>query len=264
MAIRKPIFVIPIDLGAIATGNEISGKPASNLNRNKAIGLTWKSSGDTNLWVRGDLTTAKPIDFMTLISANALAGTLIRLRLGDTQAEVDGTADYDSTAVAFINPSITRADGLYHSHLEIGATYTKRWWRIDITGHTGDFEASTLVLGQAITPSRFYDIGFERGVRDLGSLDFSRFGVFDEEEGAIFRTLDFTMAWQTEAELEASFRPMVESLGSRGVVLVVFDPEATTYRQAKTYLGVMAKPPFAKGTKKPATFAMDFSITSMI
>lgn len=263
MAILKPIFVIPLNLGTIATGNEIAGKPASNLNRAKAIGLTWKTSDATNVWARGDFASAKAVNFMSLVSANALPGTLIRLRLGDTQAEVDGVADYDSAAVAFISPSITREDGLYHSHLEF-ASITKRWWRIDVTGHTGAFEGSTLVLGATITPSRFYNLGFERGIRDLGSIEFSRFGVFDEEEGAIFRTLDFTLGWITEAELEASFRPMVESLGSRGIVYACFDPEATAYRQGKTYLGVMAKPPFAKGTKKPATFAMDFQIVSMI
>lgn len=264
MAIRKPIFIVPLELGTIATGNEIAGKPATNLNRKKAIGLTWKSSGATNLWARGDFGSAKSIDFMALVSANALAGTTIRLRLGATQAAVDGTAGYDSAALTFISPSITRTDGVYHSHLEIGSVQSFRWWRIDIAGHTGDFEASTLVLGAAITPSRFYNLDFERGVRDLGSLDFTRWGVFDEEDGAIFRTLDFTMGWMAEAEYETSFRPMAETLGARGIVHVVFDPDPTTYRQAKTYLGVLGKPPAARGIKKPATFAMDFSIVSMI
>lgn len=263
MPVRKPIFIIPLELGTITTGNEIAGKPAANLNRKKAISLTWKSSGTANLWARGDFGSAKSIDFMSLVSANALAGTTIRLRLGATQAAVDGVAGYDSTALAFISPSI--ADGVpVHSHLEIGSVQSYRWWRIDIAGHTGDFEASTLVLGKTIEPSRYYNIGFERGIRDLGSLSFSRFGVFDEEDGAIFRTLNFTLAWQTEAEIETSFLPMAEALGSRGVVFVCFDPQAAAYRQSKTYLGVMDKPPFATGTKKAATYSQEFQIVSMI
>ena len=263
MPVRKPIFVVPLELGTITTGNEIAGKPAANLNRKKAISLTWKSSGTANLWARGDFGSAKSIDFMSLVSANALAGTTIRLRLGATQAAVDGVAGYDSTALAFISPSI--ADGVpVHSHLEIGSVQSYRWWRIDIAGHTGDFEASTLVLGKTITPSRFYNLDFERGIRDLGSLDFTRWGVFDEEDGAIFRTIDFTMGWMTEAEYETSFRPMIETLGARGIVHVMFDPDPTTYRQGKTYLGVLGKPPAARGIKKPATYAIDFSIVSMI
>ena len=264
MTIRKPFFVVPLDLGTIVAGNAVLGHSVFHLDRKKAIGLTWKTNGASNVWARGDFGAAKAVDFMALVSANALPGTLIRLRLGDTQAEVDGTADYDSTALTFISPAITRADGLYHSHLELGATYTKRWWRIDITGHTGDFEAATLVLGKTVTPGRFYNTDFQHGVRDLGDLSFSRFGVFDEEDGAIFRTTEFTLGWITEAEFEASFRPMTETLGKRGILFACFDPEATAYRQAKTYLGVLDKPPFAKGVKKPATFAMDFALVSMI
>jgi len=264
MAILKPNFTVPLDLGTIATGNEIAGYPAINLKRFKAIGLTWKSSGSSNLWVRGDFGSAKPVDFCSMVSANALPGTTIRLRLGDTQAEVDGTADYDSGAVAFINPSITRADGLYHSHLELPSVQTKRWWRIDIGGHTGDFQASMLVLGQKVTPTKFYNLDFEFGTKDLGNLSWGRFGVMDEEPGFILRTADFTLGWVSEAEFEASFRPMLESLGTRGICHVCFDPQANTYRQAKTFMGRLAKSPYAKGIRKPQTYTMDFSLESFI
>lgn len=265
MTIRKPLFVIPLDLGTVVAGNAVLGHSVFHLNRPKAIGLTWKTDGASNVWARGMFAASQTIDFCAMIAANALPATKIRLRLGATQADVDGgSAPYDSGAVDFISPAVTRASGLYHSHLELSSPQAATWWRVDITGHTGDFEAATLVLGAGITPSRFYNLDYERGVRDLGSLDFSRWGVFDEEEGAIFRTLDFTLGWQTEAEMEASFYPMMETLGSRGVVYVCFDPQANTYRQSKTYLGVLAKPPFAKGAKKPATFSQDYSLISMI
>lgn len=264
MAVRKPIFVIPLNLGTIVAGDAALGHSVFHINRPKAIGLTWKTTGPSNVWARGMFAASRTIDFCAMIAANALPGTLIRLRLGTTQAEVDGVAPYDSGAVAFIAPAVTRESGLYHSHLELPSPQNATWWRIDITGHTGAFEASTLVLGKSITPSRYYNLDFERGIRDLGSLEFSRYGVFDEEEGAIFRTLDFSLGWQTEAEIEASFLPMMEKLGTRGIVYVCFDPEATTYRQSKTYLGVMAKPPGARGNKKPATFSQDFQIVSMI
>lgn len=263
MAIRKPLFVVPLDLGTVATGNEVAGFAASNLGRHKALGLTWKSSGNTNLWVRGQFAASRAIDFMSLISANALPGTLIRLRLGTSQAEVDGgSAPYDSTALAFISPAITRDDGLYHSHLEIGSVQNATWWRIDITGHTGDFQAAHLVLGNSIEPSRFYNLDFQYGARDLGGLDFSRWGVFDESPGAVLRRLEFTLAWVSEAEFEASFRAMMET--PRQIVYLCFDPEANTYRQARTYMGALEKPPFARGNKKPLTFTQDFVLNSMI
>ena len=301
-----PFAVIPTPLGTIATGNERAEKPASHLGEFKAPGMTWKSNGNSNLWIRGDFGTAKPIDFVSMLAANALPGTTFRINLASTQTDVDGPgfraisdngntttvnlsgpysvektsgADgaynasavslasisgdfvlrikpvttnkdmffgvntdpltdntnssidraiyfpgnpalgarvwengvqlftgpaystsqywfirrigstitylvgtstdvdeatlvytgasssaamhfdsaisglngkaevyfthggYDSGEVPFINPSITREDGLYHSHIELPKKVSQRWWRIDISGHTGDFEA---------------------------------------------------------------------------------------------------------------------------
>lgn len=262
--IRKPLFVKPLDLGTIATGNETSGYPAANLNRHKAIGLTWKSTGNTSVWARGQFASSQSIDFCAIISANALAGTKYRLRLGTSQAEVNGTAPYDSGALDFISPSITRSDGLYHSHLELPSIKTATWWRIDITGHTGDFQASNLVLGAKIEPSHFYNYDWEYGGEDLGSAEIGRWGVIDEDPGIFLRTLDFTLAWQSEAAFEASFRPLIEAVGKTKLVYICFDPEATTYRQARTYMGLFGKVPFARGVRKPRTFTQDFQIRSYI
>lgn len=263
--IRKPIFVIPLDLGTMVSGNVLYGYPVTHLNRHKAIGLTWRSDGAGNLWVRGKFSSAREIDFCAIVAGNALPDTQYRLRLGATQAQVDGeSAPYDSEAIDFIDPAITRDDGIYHSHLELDDAETATWWRIDISGHTGDFQASSIVMGKKLEPSRFYDLDFQYGVNDLGGMEITRFGVLDEEPGVILRTVEFTMAWQTEAELEASFRPMIETLGKRGILYCCFDPEPTTYRQARTYMGVFAKTPFARGVKKPRTFTMDFEIQSFI
>lgn len=263
--IRKPFFVVPLSLGTMVASAADSGYPVFNLNRHRAIGLTWKANATGGLWARGRLDAAAAISFCGMISANAQPGTTIRLRLGATQADVDGSsAPYDSGALTFISPAITREDGLYHSHLELSAPVTASWWRIDIGGHTGSFQASQLVLGAKIEPSRYYNFDWQYGVKDLGDLNVSPWGVFDEQPGLIFRTLDFTLGWQTEDEYETSFRPMIEKLGRRGIVFCAFDPEPSTYRQARTFMGVLDKVPFAKGIRKPRTFSQDWSIVSMI
>lgn len=265
MTIRKPIFVVPLDLGTIVSGNVRSGYSVLHLNRHKAIGLVWRTEGASNVWARGWLSADQSIDVCAIVAANALPGTQIRLRLGASQGDVDGgSAPYDSGAVDFISPVIARDDGLYHSHLELSAPQTARWWRIDITGHTGDFQASNLVLGLKSETDRFYNYDFAMGVEDLGSIDFGRYGVLDEQEGAIFRTIDFTLGWETEATFQSKIRPMLEKLGKRGVVWFCFDPEPGIYRQAKTYMGWFQKVPITKGIRKPATFALDYSILSMI
>ncbi|PZU59847.1 MAG: hypothetical protein DI547_05055 [Sphingobium sp.] len=260
-----PFACIPLPLGTIATGNETAAKLALHLGEFAYIGMTWRSAGNANLWIRGDFGSARDVDFVSLLSANALPGTTIRVRLGDTQAAVDGTAAYDSGALSFISPGITREDGLYHSHLELPSLQTRRWWRIDIGGHTGDFEAAKLVLGKKVVPSRYYSAGFEFGVEDLGEISLNRWGVPDESQGLIFRTLRFTLGWITEAEYETSWRPLAEKLGKRRVAHWCFDPAATTYRQARTYFGWLSDAPYATGgVNKPGTFSQDFVVNSMI
>ena len=265
MTIKLPFAVIPTPLGTITTGNEIASKPAIHLNEFKTIGMTWKTSGASSVFVRGNFGSAKPVDFVSMVSANAIPATTIRIRLGDSQAEVDGTADYDSGTIAFISPSITRDDGLYHSHHELPSVQTKQWWRVDIGSHTGDFEAAALILGQRLTPTTFYSAGFEFGVEDLGSIDIGRFGVIDETDGRIMRTLGFKFEWLTTTDYETKFRPMIEKLGKRGIVFVCFDPESTTYRQSKTYFGFLQTPPVAVGgTVRFDRYSQDYQIISLV
>lgn len=260
-----PFVVVPTPLGTIASGNETTPKPAAHLGEFMDIGMTWASNGSSNLWIRGDFGSAKPVDFCSMLSANAQAGTTIRLRLGDTQAEVDGTADYDSTALPFISPSITREDGLYHSHLALPSLQTKRWWRIDIGSHTGDFEASMLVLGQRVISARYYSPGFEFGVQDQGETGFGRWGVVEQSEGLMMRTLKFELGWIEEAEYEAKFRPLATKLGKRNPALWCFDPAATAYRQDKTYFGIVRENLYAiGGSRKPGVYSKEFSILSLI
>ncbi len=265
--IQKPIFVRPYPIPTatnFATGNERTNRLASHLSYPKYPGLVWQSNGNTNLWVRGRLSTTLPMDFVSMVQANALPGTTIRVRLGVTQAEVDGTAPYDSGTLPFISPSVTRESGRYHSHLELPSIVNARWWRIDIAGHTGDFEAATIVFGQKIVPNRYYDTGFEFGIDDLTNIDWSATGIVTEEPGFIQRTLAFRLGWLNAAEYQASFRPLIERTGKSGIVYCCFDPEANAARQDKTYLGWLRQMPSATQVKRTETYAVEFAIRSMI
>ncbi len=262
--VTQPIFVKPLDLGTITTGNAATGYPAANVNRHKALGLKWQSSGATNLWLRGDMGAVQDIDFCAVLSATALASTTFRLRLGDNQTEVDGTADYDSGAQTFIDPAITREDGLYHSFWRLPSTQTKRWWRLDFGSHSGDLSAAFVVLGKAIQPSRYYSDGFENGVEDLGEPSFTRLGVWDEKPGLIMRTKTFSLNWITRDEWEGEIGPMVEALGSSGPVYCCFDATEDVYRQRRTYFGRFQKSPYARAMRMPNTFGAEFQILSLI
>jgi hypothetical protein len=244
------------------------------------MGMKWRTNGASSAFICGNFGSARAVDFISLLSTNAQSGTKIRLRLGSSQAEVDGAASYDSGAVTlvpnhngetslsldFVNQiyKVWTASGPSHSHLELPSVVGATWWRIDITGHTGDFEASRLIIGKRLTPVRFYDRDFERGVEDLGSLDISRNSVLHVTPGQKLRTLKFKLAWITEAELEEMFLPMMEKLGNTGLCYWCFDPEPTPYRQGRTYYGWFRQQPYATGGAKPKTYQKDFQITSLI
>lgn len=267
--ISKPIFVEPVDLGTMICGPTDTGHPVANLGRFKEIGLTWKATDDSAIWVRGRFDDAQAIDFCAIIAANAQPGTQFQLRLGAAMADVDpgGTPAYDSGVLDFIatTPRVEPDDGLYHSYLEINTPpVSATWWRIDISGHTGNFETSAFVMGTRVQPSHFPNLDFEYGEQDLGDINFTRFGVVDETPGLVWRTLDFTLAWASEDEYRASFAPMLRRLGKRGALYVCFDPSDTEDRQTKTYFGFLTKPAVAKGQRKPRTFSQEFAITSFI
>lgn len=261
---KLPFMVKPLDIGAVVGGNARTNQGVANLARLAYTGMVWRSDGNTNLWVRGSFASPQTIDFCALLAANAQPGTTIRLRLGSTQTQVDGTAPYDSGAVTFISPARTREDGLYHSHLELNAPVTATWWRIDIGNHTGDFQASGLVLGERFTPTRYYDRDFEYGHEDLGELEIARNGVIAETPGHVLRTLLFRLAWLTEAEYMASFKPILERYGRRALTYWCFDPESHAYRQDKSYLGYFRQDPFVRGNQRPREFTMEFQLRALL
>lgn len=412
MAITKPFAVIPHPLGTIATGNEAAGRPALHLGQFKDPGMVWRSSGNSNLWVRGDFGSTKVVSFMAMLAANAQSGTQYRLRLGATQSEVDTagnaitqpndmshaswtktggaaatanattapdgsttaseltgigggtiyttvsmtsaspvvhvwvkristtgtlriasplayadgqweinlaslssgwelltsthpavtvvnafkstgssigmrfeavsggplsfyawdaymsatTIAYDGAVTNFINPSITREDGKYGSHLELPSEISARWWRIDITGHTGDFEAMALVLGKKLTFENFYnDRGFAFGQEDYGSVEIGRYGVVDELSGIKLRTLQMDFGWMTDSDRFTKFQPLRDALGTTGVAFWCFDPDATVQRQDKSYFGWLRKPvEYRASTFKHDRWGAQFDIRSLI
>lgn len=263
-AIEKPIFVDPLPLSDVTVSTALDGHPASNVSRLETMGLTWRTTGTGAIWLRGRLDAEQLIDFLSIVAANAQPGTTYRLRLGATKSQVNGVAAFDSGPLPFISPATSSPDGLYHSFLRLPAPVAASWWRIDITGHVGAFETGGIVLGKAIEPSRFYDKDFERGIEPMGGVEINRFGVPDRSPGITLRTLLFTLSWLNEAEYEDTFRPLAEKIGMSEVLYCCFDPAETAWRQGRTYMGFLGRAPFARGSVKPRTMAMELQIRSLI
>lgn len=266
MTIQKPFAVIPHALGTIATGNEKANYPAAHVGQFEDAGMVWESAGNTNVFIRGDFGSPRDIDFIALLGTNATASTTFSLRLGDTQAHVDGIAPYDSSAQLIRNPAITRDDGVYHSHFDLPSMQTRRWWRIDINSHTGDFRCMAVVMGFKRQFTSFYNrLGFEFGQEDMGSVEFGRYGVAAREGGIKMRTLAMEFGWLSDSDRHNKFQPLRDAIGTTGMALWCFDPDPTVQRQDKTYFGWLRKPAFFKPSSfKQDLFGAQFDIISII
>ena len=269
----KPIFVVPLPLFDITSPNEAPGYAGANVGRFKAAGVVYRSSGAGSVTLRGNFggsgTVEPDIDFVALLGTNATAATTARLKLGSTPSETTSNPAYDSLPQLIRSPApaAERQDGLSHWHFPLpslqAAGPNNRFWEIAITNHTGDFEASMLVIGKRVQSGRFYNQGEQFGAQDLGSLEIGNWGVLEDTGGKVVPTIDFTLAWETEAKFETEFRPIMQR-GQREMLYCCFDPADTAYRQARTFFGVLRRPLVATGARKPGVYSQDFSITSLI
>ncbi|WP_334656713.1 hypothetical protein [Sphingomonas panaciterrae] len=232
-----PFVVVPQALAQITCGNERAEAPAGHLGEFLYRGMVWRSNGPGSLWVTFQRNATEPFDFVGILGASARPGTTLRVRVGGSAGATTSAPDYDSGALPFISPAITRRDGLYHAHHELGAARGSQWVRIDIGGHTGDFEASMLVIGLKRQVARYYETSWRTGVRDLGSITIGRNGVPGISLGTKLRTLEYTLGWVSEEEAETMLAPLDELLGRTTPCLTCFDPEPTAYRQRRTFFG---------------------------
>jgi hypothetical protein len=238
-----PFFVKPLAFAVAGVSTELTANPAAHLAEFKFPAMTWKTASitGTTASVVLDLGSLQQVDFVGIIGANAQAGTKYEIQMDNTNTTLLGASPtYRSGTLDFISPAVT-GRALYHSHLEISPAQTRRYVAIVISAHAGAFEASTIVVGKKVSVAKYYETEWETGPLDLSNVSESRNGVPDEAAGVVWRQKSFTLGWLSESEWETSISPLLMSLGKTEPVYCCFDPDATTYRQGRTYFGRLAE-----------------------
>lgn len=108
------------------------------------------------------------------------------------------------------------------------AIYTKK---PDIVG------AARVVIGRRIQLERNFSFGASFGVKDLGSLEFSRRGVLLRNRGSKLRTTALTFSSVRKSEVEQLTKPLLERIGNTECVALVTDPASNAQRQNRCYFG---------------------------
>lgn len=250
---QKPFIVKPLDLGTITSGNERANRPAQHLNERFFAGMVWQSNGSASLTASGEFDDTYEVDFCALLGTNATETTTINVTVGGSSTGAQLIRDPEP---------LPPPSGLYHAHVEFDAPVSGSTWSISIGGHTGDFQASILVLGLKQTPSKYYETQWKVGVRDLASLSFARNGIADLTPGQKLRTLQFKLGWLNEQEMEEVWAPLDEYLGRSEPHFWCFDPEATEWRQRRTFFGWHEESPQI-GKLRYDQFERQFDILSL-
>lgn len=98
-------------------------------------------------------------------------------------------------------------------------------------------QMARVVVGRRIELERNFSFGAGFGVKDLGSLEFSRRGVLLRNRGAKLRTTALSFSSIRKDEVEQLTRPLLEQIGNTECVALVTDPAPDAQRQNRCYFG---------------------------
>ena len=138
-------IVVPRSFTVLA--NSASTTPTTYL-QNDEPGLVWRTTGASSNYVTVQL-AAGSLNVISLAGTNLVAGDTIRIRLGNSQASVEGSsAPVDRTATIAAG---TPQNGTSFVIDKLSSPVTYTFARIDFTSVAGSYvEVSRLILGSAI------------------------------------------------------------------------------------------------------------------
>lgn len=206
---------------------------------NDFAGVTWRTSVNGYRRLIIDLGVDRGIDtamlfgirnFATNESVNFYYKTAAGAA-GAWQASIQG-------APLFAGSSSFRDANFGVGLFDLNASIVARYLLIELqSNYDGPIQASRLVIGKRIQLERNFSFGASFGVKDLGSLEFSRRGVLLRNRGAKLRTTALTFSSVRKGEVEQLTKPLLERIGNTECVALVSDPAPNAQRQNRCYFG---------------------------
>ncbi|KQN09959.1 hypothetical protein ASE85_03245 [Sphingobium sp. Leaf26] len=186
-------------------------------------GLVYRSTNITPYFtVQSQCPT--PIDVIALVGTNLRNRDMVRIRVGASQAEVDGAAPVDFTMPAW---SGMKADAMAaKTILRLPTPVMGKFVRVDIdaTGIPGSYvQIQRLVIGSAadqiaITPNA------EVGIAD-GSVSYDTAGITSWDKYAKTQTFKATFSYLKEKPFRQKWLPLLAKAGNSSAILFVPDYE---------------------------------------
>jgi hypothetical protein len=219
---------------ATAGGGVVSGTSAAFLS-NDFMGMVLRFSAGTPFFATIDFGAANAIDTFALLNTNLPVGAAWYLQ-GSSAS--DFSSGYDSGPIADGGEISNVRTGRRHLLLTLPTQQSFRYWRVVINGVTGvQLEAARLIIGRRTLYARNFEFGAQRGVRDLGEVEFGPAGALLRRAGRVLRTLGISFPMVTQQETEFIGLRLLETLGNTGFVFACLDDEASQFRSERMYFG---------------------------
>lgn len=177
------------------------------------------------------------ISLVALLYTNASATATIRVRIADTEGGLTSAPTYDSGVVAMNMPT---------GNVSSIATVSGRWVRIDVDdpdNPDGFFDIGRLYVANAWVLAINISPGWGIDIEDDSPVALALDGGLLPTPRGQRRVLRATLAFQSEAEMYGQAFATMRARGTARDVLVVRDPDLTTYLEAQTICGLLAMQP---------------------
>ncbi|MEG3167505.1 hypothetical protein U1737_04775 [Sphingomonas sp. LB3N6] len=244
--ILPPLAMPSITVSSIAIG-------AGEYMANDYAGVVWRSAAGDIATVIVDLGADRPLDTLMLfgVDGTAIDAATLEVRLATAAQGANFSGQSVTTGAGAGNfwmapvqallsgERLTNGAGVAIANWGAPAPAAARYLLLRIAGMTagGSVQISRIVAGKRIQLARNFGYGAAFGIRDLGSLDFTRRGVLQRSRGKKLRTVGLTFSNIYKDEVEAITQPLLERIGNTEMVALLTDPGASDHRQSRSYFG---------------------------
>lgn len=257
-------LIRPEAIAAVVASSTAPGRTAAHV-ANDFAGVVWRAAGAGHATLTIDLGEDRIADTIALFGATgALPGWLLRIRAA-TQAQGSGLENtvVDSGVVPFLAGAEMTHDGrgiaVWGGDNQIAA----RYWHFDIDAGAGTVEIARVVIGRRIRLARNFAFGAGFGVKDLGSIEWSRLGVMNRRRGAKLRTVSLTFNSIHKDEVEQAVQPLLEHVGVTDPIALVTDPSPHPMRQRRCFFGPLTGDTLATSWRRADAFSAPFNLVSL-
>ncbi|MCZ4340570.1 hypothetical protein O4H52_03055 [Sphingomonadaceae bacterium G21617-S1] len=236
------LIVKPSDIASVTASGTASGYDPAYVG-NDHMGVVWKSDVGASKSFTVDLGADVLCDTAMLLGCTgATSGWTLKV---DANTAAYGasftTPQWSGATLPFLAgaemPVNGRGNALWQA--PVSPPPASRYWRFTIAGMGGGGQAvvARLVLGPNLLLERNFSYGAQFGVKDFGSIKFSRRGVMLRQRGSKLRSLNMSLNTVRKNEIEALVLPLLERIGNTEGLAILTDPDAHAMRQRRMYFG---------------------------